>query len=178
MSKLRRRDYLDEMGPQAKEPTISLPDSTNKKLAQAVKTGNARFIQTVARNLRMKYGQSYGQIFSLVKRAAPGIEMRDFEGFMQESRMDEGGYGMTHDQKYIGRLDPEQEALFDEIVLMAENDGDAYRKKDAKMAFERAKREYTQIAAQNMRENFRAISKPVEQYLKDRWAREKREMDW
>lgn len=115
--------------------------------------------------------------FSEIKRRMKGGKS------IKESRLRRRGYldeyhagGQTHDQKYVGRLDPDQEELFDTIALMAENEGDAYRKRDAKMAFELAKKEYMRSHLTDLRANFRAIAKPVMQYLQDRWAREKREM--
>lgn len=72
-------------------------------------------------------------------------------------------------------LDPSQEDLFDALLLIAENDGDAYRSRDARKAVQNAWREWKAETDENLREDFRVVGPKIEKALRDRWAREKRE---
>ena len=77
---------------------------------------------------------------------------------------------------YTSNLDSDQERLFNQIVLVAENDGAAYRKRDATMAFVRAKKEYIRNRNSDLDMDFRAIAPLVKQYLEDRWAQEQKDV--
>lgn len=72
-------------------------------------------------------------------------------------------------------LDPSQEELFDALLPIAENDGEAYRARDAKMAVANAWRDWKSETDANLREDFKAIQGKLESALKARWARERRE---
>jgi len=72
-------------------------------------------------------------------------------------------------------LDPSQEDLFDALLLIAENDGDAYRKRDAAAAVATAWKDWKKETDENLAEDFRAIKSKLEKALKDRWKREGKE---
>jgi hypothetical protein len=72
-------------------------------------------------------------------------------------------------------LDPSQEDLFDALLVVAENDGDAYRKRDAVLAVSNAWKEWKKETDQNLREDFRAIQKKLEKALQAQWQLEERE---
>jgi hypothetical protein len=72
-------------------------------------------------------------------------------------------------------LDPSAEDLFDALLVIAENDGDAYRAKDAKMAVRNAWRDWKKETDENLAEDFKSVQAKLEKALKDRWAKEKRE---
>jgi len=67
-------------------------------------------------------------------------------------------------------LDPDQERLWDALHLIAENDGNAYRKGDAAGAVLTAWREYSSSKAADMRADFRAIKKALIADLAADWA--------
>lgn len=69
-------------------------------------------------------------------------------------------------------LDPSQEDLFDALLAVAENDSDAYRKRDAAKAVATAWREWKAETDRNLREDFRAIQRKLEKALEAQWKRE------
>ena len=72
-------------------------------------------------------------------------------------------------------LDPSQEELYDALMLIAENDGDAYRKRDANMAVASAWAEWKKEHDQNLREDFRVVQKKLVKALQDQWKRHEAE---
>jgi hypothetical protein len=97
----------------------------------------------------------------------------DQEGKDQDQGQDDQGQegqGQGEQQK-TASMDPQQEELFDALMLIAENDGDAYRKRDAAMAVASAWAEWKKEHDQNLREDFRAIQKNLVKALQAQWAR-------
>lgn len=72
-------------------------------------------------------------------------------------------------------LDADEERLFEALLLIAENDGDAYRARDAKTAVMKAWRAWKEETDTNLREDYRTIFPKVVKALEARWARESRE---
>lgn len=69
----------------------------------------------------------------------------------------------------IGGMDPDQERMFDEIVLMAVNEGRFYDKRDAKGAVAQAWKDYQRDKATAMREDFRAIERDAAKEVLAQW---------
>jgi hypothetical protein len=70
----------------------------------------------------------------------------------------------------VNTFDPQQEALFDMLLNMAANDGDAYRDgKNAKRAIETAYREYTRNVETMLREDFSVVRPIAITQLTKRW---------
>lgn len=67
-------------------------------------------------------------------------------------------------------MDSEEEALYDALWMRASNDGDSYRKKDAKGAVKKAWMEWQKDESQRNRENWRGIQRKLEADLAKRWA--------
>lgn len=68
-------------------------------------------------------------------------------------------------------LDSDEGELFDALWLIASNDGDSYRRKDAAGAVGKAWREYQQSHAERQREAFRTVQKLLVKELTKRWAK-------
>jgi hypothetical protein len=68
-------------------------------------------------------------------------------------------------------LDPDEEKLYDVLWMIASNDGDSYRKKDAAGAVTKAWREYQRDHAEELRESFGSIQKLLVKELAKRWAK-------
>lgn len=77
--------------------------------------------------------------------------------------------------KQAVHLDPDQERMFNEIKMMAENEGRFYQKKDAKGAVEFAWREYQKNKARDMRDDFRKIKNHLVKTLADQWSQREQE---
>lgn len=69
----------------------------------------------------------------------------------------------------IGGMDPDQERMFDEIVLMAVNEGRFYDKRDAKGAVAQAWKDYQRDKATAMREDFRVIERDAVKEVLAQW---------
>ena len=76
---------------------------------------------------------------------------------------------------YHSGMNTDEERLFDKIILIAENDGAAYRKRDARMAFQRAAKEYMRNHMDDLRHDMAGIKNAVEKYLQDKWTNAERE---
>lgn len=75
----------------------------------------------------------------------------------------------------IGKLteanfDPEQEDLFNRLIVIAENDGDAYKKKDPRLAASNARKQYKKDAMRNLEHDLKVVIPVVEKYIKKRWS--------
>jgi len=68
-------------------------------------------------------------------------------------------------------MDSEEEELYDAIWMIASNDGDSYRKKDAKGAVKKAWAEWQKLERQRNNENWRGIQRKLEADLAKRWAK-------
>lgn len=68
-------------------------------------------------------------------------------------------------------LDPDEEHLYDVLWMIASNDGDSYRKKDAAGAVTKAWLEYLKDHIAELRETFWSINKPLVKELAKRWAK-------
>lgn len=66
-------------------------------------------------------------------------------------------------------MDPSQEEMFDEIVLMAVNEGSFYPKRDAKGAVAQAWKDYLRFKTEAMREDFRAIAATAAKEVLKQW---------
>lgn len=106
--------------------------------------------------------------YTLDPEAVAGLIMQ--AGEKMESR--QGGAGGLAEGAGIA---PAQEELFDALLLIAENDGDAYRKRDAAGAVSTAWAEWRAEHIANLSEDFRTVKPAVEKALKARWAREGKE---
>ena len=67
-------------------------------------------------------------------------------------------------------MDSDQRELYDDLYLIASNDGNAYKKKDAKGAIDKAFREHMKNVQDNLRGDFKAIQKILEKDLASRWS--------
>lgn len=72
----------------------------------------------------------------------------------------------------MGGLDPDQERLYDELYLIASNDGSSYKKRDAKGAVDKAFREHQKNEATRLREDFSVVKKKLVKDLAKRWQNE------
>lgn len=72
-------------------------------------------------------------------------------------------------------LSPDQEDVYDRLWLVITNDGDAYRKKDARGAVTKAIKEESRRVREDFLADAKAISGKLEKELKKRWARAKAE---
>jgi hypothetical protein len=70
---------------------------------------------------------------------------------------------------FLRSLDPDQERLAEELHLMAENDGAAYRKKDAKMAVKNAIRELRRSKIGDLDYDMKKVAPLVQKSLEARW---------
>ncbi len=74
-------------------------------------------------------------------------------------------------QFFQSQLDAEQERLLDSLVLIAENDGDAYRHgKNVKKAVDDAFKEITRLDAAALRENYPFVREKAISIVKQRWG--------
>lgn len=71
-------------------------------------------------------------------------------------------------------LDPDQERLWNTLWLMATNDGQSYRKSDAKGAVAKAFKEYRQSESQRVAEDYQAIAREMATQLGGYWASTRR----
>lgn len=80
----------------------------------------------------------------------------------------------TQAQKVAARfrvaMDSDQEDLYNKLWMIASNDGDSYKKRDATGAVDKAWREWKKIEDRRLREDFRAIKKQMAADLKKRWG--------
>lgn len=77
-----------------------------------------------------------------------------------------------HPSKQAGlvtAMDSDQEAIYDAVWMIASNDGDSYRKKDARGAVKKAWMEWQKTESRQNREDFRAVEKKLVKDLGDRW---------
>jgi|GEM_PF-5268244 len=72
----------------------------------------------------------------------------------------------------ISGFDVDQEALYDELWLIASNDGDSYKKRDAKGAVEKAFREHQRDAAMQLRDDYSVVKERLIKDLAKRWQNE------
>ena len=68
-------------------------------------------------------------------------------------------------------MDSDQEILYDALMLIAENDGDSYRKQDAKGAVEKAFQGYQRTKQDDLRDDFKAIKKKLSNTLGQEWKK-------
>ena len=67
-------------------------------------------------------------------------------------------------------LDSDQEVLYDALMMLAENDGKAYAKMDARQAVANAYESYRRSQGENLRADFRAVKGLLEKDLAKQWA--------
>lgn len=81
-------------------------------------------------------------------------------------------FGRANDIKkfFAAQLDSSQEAMFNEVVLMAMNEGRFYPKRDAKGAVDYAIKEYIKNKNQEMREDSRVVHKHAVKEVKRQWG--------
>lgn len=80
--------------------------------------------------------------------------------------------GFINEKITFPGLDSSEQALFDTLMLVAENDGDSYRKRDAAGAIKKAFADHLRIEAEAMREDYRSIEKKLIKELAKRWRQE------
>ena len=68
-------------------------------------------------------------------------------------------------------MDSDEEALYDALWMIASNDGDSYRKRDAKGAIQKAWMEWQKLESQRNRENWQGVQRVLEKDLAKRWAK-------
>jgi len=81
--------------------------------------------------------------------------------------LDEAGMGP---HSVVPGLDPDQERIFDAVVLIASNDGASYRKNDVGGAVKKAITEYKKDAARDLQFDLKAIMLPATREIARRWA--------
>jgi len=69
----------------------------------------------------------------------------------------------------LQEMDADQERLYDALFLSASNEGDFYRKKDAKGAVEKAFRDYMRSRELDLRHDFKTIKAKLVKDLARRW---------
>jgi hypothetical protein len=100
----------------------------------------------------------------------------DQEGEGQDDQEEQGQQGQGEQKTAADMgLDPSQEELFDALLLIAENDGSAYKKRDADMAVAAAWAEWKKEHDQTLREDFRSIQRKLIKALQDQWKRHEAE---
>lgn len=68
-------------------------------------------------------------------------------------------------------MDADQERLYDDLMLRAENEGSFYRKKDAKGAVEYSFKEYLRDIRVRAREDYSVVKAQLIKDLAKRWAK-------
>lgn len=81
--------------------------------------------------------------------------------------LDEAGMGA---HSVVPGLDPDQERIFDTIVLMATNDGASYKKKDAKGAVKKAAMQHKRDAASDLAFDLKKIEPFATKEVARRWS--------
>jgi len=81
--------------------------------------------------------------------------------------LEEAGMGA---QSVVPGLDPDQERIFDTIVLMATNDGASYKKRDAKGAVKRAATQHKRDAASDLAFDLKKVEPYATKEVARRWA--------
>lgn len=83
-------------------------------------------------------------------------------------RMDKGSKGVSEGR--INEMSSDEEDAFDGIILIAENDGVAYAKKDVKGAITKAIAEYKRLRAENLAGDIQSIKSGMIKELQKRWG--------
>jgi len=88
------------------------------------------------------------------------------------NRLEEHVRGGQDDElsEMVAGLDPDQERLYHDLMMSASNEGDFYKKKDAKGACEAASRDILKIRAANLAHDLKVVKPIVAKNLAKRWS--------
>ena len=142
-----------------------------------------RFVEDINRIINGDYGMENADVIAEAVDADDGVsdeehpEKNDVVGLSLIDKLnmiiegEEIPEVKTGDDELDEEVHGRERELYDAIMMIAENDGDSYRKRDAKGAAEKACKEYIKSETESLKDDIDSVKSEITRDLAKKWRK-------